>query len=70
MNPPAALLRKLIDAHCHPTDTWPISDAEADKCPMRLCAMSTGLDDQVVRTFSVSTNTRLVHLLMLESCRL
>ncbi|KZT27697.1 Metallo-dependent hydrolase [Neolentinus lepideus HHB14362 ss-1] len=43
--PPPSVLRHVVDAHCHPTDTV-IQPASMDKLPIKICAMATRVSDQ------------------------
>ena len=45
--PPASVLSHLVDVHCHPTDTSPISDEHISGVQLgHVCAMSTHTEDQ------------------------
>lgn len=45
--PSAAVLSHIIDVHCHPTDTSPISDEHIQAVQLgQICAMSSNADDQ------------------------
>lgn len=45
--PPASVLSHLVDVHCHPTDTSPISDEHINVVQLgHICAMSTHTEDQ------------------------
>ncbi|KAG8691416.1 hypothetical protein FRC11_004180 [Ceratobasidium sp. 423] len=45
--PSAAVLSHIVDVHCHPTDTSPISDEHIQMVQLgQICAMSSNTDDQ------------------------
>ncbi|KAF8605421.1 Metallo-dependent hydrolase [Ceratobasidium sp. AG-I] len=45
--PPASVLSHLVDVHCHPTDTSPISNEHISSVQLgHVCAMSTHMEDQ------------------------
>ncbi|CAE6459799.1 unnamed protein product [Rhizoctonia solani] len=45
--PSAIVLSHIVDAHCHPTDTSPISDQHIRTVQLgQICAMSSNADDQ------------------------
>ncbi|KAF8760059.1 TatD related DNase [Rhizoctonia solani] len=45
--PPATVLSHIVDVHCHPTDSSPISDEHIQAVQLgQICAMSSNADDQ------------------------
>ena len=45
--PHPEVLRHVVDVHCHPTDTWPVSDEYLiNDLQITVCAMSTRAFDQ------------------------
>lgn len=46
MLPPSSVLNHVLDAHCHPTDSAPISSSALEQLQITICAMSTRQSDQ------------------------
>ncbi|KEP55483.1 TatD family hydrolase [Rhizoctonia solani 123E] len=60
--PSAAVLGHIVDVHCHPTDTSPISDEHIQTVQLgQICAMSTNADDQAkVRELGARMGDRVI----------
>lgn len=60
--PPASVLSHLVDVHCHPTDTSPISDEHISGVQLgHVCAMATHTEDQAkVRELGEKMGDRVV----------
>ncbi|KAF8681487.1 TatD related DNase [Rhizoctonia solani] len=60
--PPATVLSHIVDVHCHPTDSSPISDEHIQAVQLgQICAMSSNADDQAkVRELGARMGDRVV----------
>ncbi|CAE6438051.1 unnamed protein product [Rhizoctonia solani] len=60
--PSAAVLKHIVDVHCHPTDTSPISDEHIRAVRLgQICAMSSNTDDQAkVRELGARMGDRVI----------
>lgn len=59
--PTSGVLRHLVDVHCHPTDTHPVSSRAMEELQITVCAMASRTEDQaLVRDLAVSYPSKVV----------
>lgn len=59
--PSSDVLRHLVDVHCHPTDTYPVSPKAMEELQITVCAMASRTEDQaLVRDLAASYPSKVV----------